>query len=79
MSTKHGRQIRRRVDQPAPDRPTRYRLEALPIEGATAREWDPPALRLADTARQGVLPFSDGSHLGPLFDIATTTTTEATP
>ena len=64
-------------------RPTRYRLEALPIEGATAREWDPPALQLADTAQQGVLPFSDGSHLGPLFDSATTTTTtttaEATP
>ena len=60
-------------------RPARYRLEALPIEGATAREWDPPALQLADTAQQGVLPFSDGSHLGPLFDTATTTTAEATP
>ena len=60
-------------------RPTRYRLEALPIEGATAREWNPPALQLADAAEQGVLPFSDGSHLGPLFDIATTTTTEAAP
>ncbi len=77
MSTKHGRQIRRRVDQPAPDRQTRYRLEGIPgLAGATAREWNPPQLQLADTAQQGVLPFSDGSHLGPLFS---TTTTEATP
>lgn len=60
-------------------RPTRYRLEALPIEGATARAWDPPALQLADTAQQGVLPFSDGAQLGPLFDLTTTTTTEAPP
>ena len=75
MSTKHGRQARRRVDQPAPDRPTRYRLEGIPgLDGATAREWNPPQQQLADTAQQGVLPFSDGSHLGPLFDIATTTT-----
>jgi len=61
-------------------RPTRYRLEGIPgLDGATAREWNPPQLQLADTAQQGVLPFSDGSHLGPLFDTATTTTTEPTP
>jgi|688.fasta_scaffold754856_2 hypothetical protein len=59
-------------------KPTRYRQEALPIEGATAKEWDRPQLRLTDPAQQGVLPFSDGAQLGPLFDIATTTT-EATP
>jgi hypothetical protein len=79
MSTKHGRQARRQVDQPAPDGPARYRLEGIPgLIGATAREWNPPQLQLTDTAQQGVLPFSDGSHMGPLFDIATTTI-EATP
>ena len=78
MSTKHGRQILRRVDQPAPDRQTRYRLVGIPgLDGATAREWNPPQLQLADTAQQGVLPFSDGAHLGPLFN--NTTTTETTP
>ena len=55
-------------------RRTRYRLEALPIEGATAREWNPPTLQLADPATQGVLPFSDGGQLGPLFNTTTTTT-----
>lgn len=54
--------------------PLRYRLEALPIEGATPREWNPPQLQLADPATQGVLPFSDGAQLGPLFDTTTTDT-----
>lgn len=55
----------------------RYLLEGIPgLDGATAREWDPPALQLADPAQQGVLAFSDGSHLGPLF---TTTTTIDSP
>lgn len=60
----------------------RYRLEGIPgLDGATAREWTPPPQRLADPAQQGVLPFSDGSHLGPLFDINTTdtATTATTP
>jgi hypothetical protein len=60
----------------------RYRLEGIPgLDGATAKEWTPPVQSLADPAQQGVLPFSDGSHLGPLFEIATTdaTTTETTP
>ena len=61
----------------------RYRLEGIPgLDGATAKEWTPPVQSLADPAQQGVLPFSDGSHLGPLFDMATTdttTTTETTP
>ena len=52
--------------------PLRYRLEALPIEGATAREWNPPTLQLSDPATQGMLPFSDGGHLGPLFNTTTT-------
>ena len=61
-------------------RPTRYRQEGIPgLDGATPREWNPPALQLSDPAQQGLLPFSDGAQLGPLFDIATTTTTEATP
>ena len=77
MSTKHGRQARRQVDQPAPDGPARYRLEGIPgLDGATAKEWGPPAAQRPELAQQGVLPFSDGSHLGPLFD---TTTTETTP
>jgi hypothetical protein len=56
-------------------RPTRYRMESLPIEGVAPREWNPPQLQLADPAQQGILPFSDGGQLGPLFN--TTTTTEA--
>jgi hypothetical protein len=47
-------------------------MEALPIEGASSREWDRPTLQLTDPAAQGILPFSDGSELGPLF----TTTTD---
>ena len=59
-------------------RPTRYRLEGIPgLDGATARELGPPAEQHPELAQQGVLPFPDGGHLGPLFD--TTTTTEATP
>ncbi len=53
-------------------KPTRYRLEALPIEGVTAKEWNPPQLQLADPAQQGILPFSDGGQLGPLFNTTTT-------
>ena len=61
-------------------RPARYRLEGIPgLDGATARELDPPALQLADTAQQGVLPFSDGSHLGPLFNTTTTAPPPAGP
>ncbi len=61
-------------------RPTRYRLEGIPgLEGATAKEWSPPAAKRPDTTTQGVLPFSDGSHLGPLFHTTTTTTTEPAP
>jgi len=57
----------------------RYRLDGIPgIDGVTAKEWNPPQLQLSDTAQQGSLPFSDGAHLGPLFN-TTTTTTEATP
>jgi hypothetical protein len=59
--------------KPARRTPLRYRLDALPIEGATAREWNPPQLQLADPAAQGVLPFSDGGQLGPLFNTTTTT------
>ncbi len=74
MSTKRGRMTLRRVDQPAPGDPTRYRLEGIPgLVGATAREWNPPQLQLADAAQQVVLPFNDGSHLGPLFDTTTVT------
>lgn len=58
--------------KPARRRPLRYRMEALPIEGASSREWDRPTLQLTDPAAQGILPFSDGSELGPLF----TTTTD---
>jgi hypothetical protein len=47
-------------------------MGALPIEGASPREWDRPQLQLSDPAAQGILPFSDESQLGPLF---TTTTT----
>lgn len=52
-------------------KPTRYRMEALPVDGATAREWNPPQLQLGAAAQQGVLPFSDGAHLGPLFNTTT--------
>jgi hypothetical protein len=69
-----GSQVTGRHTQPIA-RPLRYRLDALPIEGATAKEWDRPQLQLSDPAQQGVLPFSDGAHLGPLFDTTTTTTT----
>lgn len=52
--------------------PLRYRLEGIPgIDGAAAREWNPPQLQLADTAQQGILPFSDEAHLGPLFNTTT--------
>jgi hypothetical protein len=52
---------------------TRYRLEGIPgLADATAREWNPPQLQLADPATQGVLPFNDGGHLGPLFNTTTT-------
>jgi hypothetical protein len=54
--------------KPANRRPLRYRMESLPIEGATAREWDRPQLQLTDPASQGILPFSDGGQLGPLFN-----------
>jgi hypothetical protein len=62
--------------KPPTRRPLRYRLDALPIEGATAREWDRPTLQLSDPASQGVLPFSDGGQLGPLFNTTTTTTND---
>jgi hypothetical protein len=58
--------------KPPTRRPLRYRLDALPIEGATAREWDRPTLQLSDPASQCVLPFSDGGQLGPLFNTTTT-------
>ena len=55
-------------------RPARYRPEGIPdLDGATAKEWNPPAEQLPDLARQGMLPLSDGSHLGPLFGTTTTT------
>lgn len=55
----------------------RYRLDPLPgIPEATAREWGPPAAQRPELAQQGVLPFSDGAQLGPLFN---TTTTDAAP
>jgi hypothetical protein len=57
--------------KPPTRRPLRYRLDPLPIEGATAREWDRPTLQLSDPASQGVLPFSDGGQLGPLFNTTT--------
>ena len=59
--------------KPARRTPLRYRMESLPIEGATAREWDRPTLQLSDPAAQGILPFSDGGQLGPLFNSTTTT------
>jgi len=55
------------VTKPTRRQPLRYRMAALPIEGATDREWNPPQLHLASPEAQGVLPFSDGSQLGPLF------------
>jgi hypothetical protein len=61
------------MTKPARRQPLRYRMDALPIEGAAAREWNPPQLQLADPAAQGILPFSDGSQLGPLFTTTTTT------
>ncbi|WP_216905737.1 hypothetical protein [Synechococcus sp. CCY 0621] len=59
-------------------RPPRYLLEGIPgLGGASPKEWDRPQLQLADPSQQGVIPFSDGSHLGPLFN--TITATETTP
>lgn len=58
--------------KPARRQPLRYRMGALPIEGASPREWDRPQLQLSDPAAQGVLPFSDGGQLGPLFNTTTT-------
>lgn len=57
----------------------RYRLEGFPgLDGATAKEWNPPQQQRSDTAQQGVLPFSDGAQLGPLFITTTSTTTTTT-
>lgn len=58
--------------KPARRRPLRYRMDALPVEGATVREWDRPQLQLSSLEAQGVLPFSDGGQLGPLFNTTTT-------
>ena len=59
------------MTKPARRQPLRYGMDAPAIEGATAREWNPPQLQLADPAAQGILPFSDGSQLGPLFNTTT--------
>jgi hypothetical protein len=49
----------------------RYRQEPLPVDGAEPREWSPEVQRTEKPA-QGWLPFSDGSQLGPLFNLTTT-------
>ena len=55
----------------------RYRQEALPMAGATARDYSPQGLELA-RPRQGWLAL-DGAALGPLFNTNTNTnTTEST-
>lgn len=46
----------------------RYRQEPLPVEGGKPREWSPTVQRTEKPA-QGWLPFSDGSQLGPLFNL----------
>ena len=46
----------------------RYKQDPLPIAGAEPREWSPTVQRTEKPA-QGCLPFSDGSQLGPLFNL----------
>jgi hypothetical protein len=49
----------------------RYRLDAIPgleLE-LPPTEWSPPAAARPAAPIQGQLPFSDGSHLGPLFNL----------
>ena len=48
----------------------RYRQEALSLEGATPRDYNPQGLQLAGP-RQGWLAL-DGGALGPLFNTDTT-------
>lgn len=54
----------------------RYRQEALPMAGATARDYSPKGIELAGP-QQGWLAL-DGAALGPLFNTTNTTTTEST-
>ena len=51
-------------------KPNRYLMEPLPgLEGhAAAKQWG-PAAGGSPEVEQGWLPFSDGSQLGPLFDV----------
>ena len=46
----------------------RYRLDAIPGLELPPIEWAPPAAAKGPAPIQGQLPFSDGSHLGPLFN-----------
>ena len=46
----------------------RYKQEPLPIDGAEPRQWSPQVER-TEKPDQGWLPFSDGSQLGPLFNL----------
>ena len=55
----------------------RYRQEALSLEGATPRDYNPQGLQLAGP-RQGWLAL-DGGALGPLFNDHGDDTTRSTP
>ena len=46
----------------------RYRQEPLPVDGAEPRDWSPLVQR-TEKPSQCWLPFSDGSQLGPLFNL----------
>ena len=51
-------------------KPNRYLMEPLPglEDHAAAKQWG-PAAEPSPEVEQGWLPFSDGSQLGPLFDV----------
>lgn len=47
----------------------RYRLNPIPGLELPPVEWSPPAALRPAAPIQGQLPFGDGSHLGPLFNL----------